>query len=918
MPGPPSMSLRTVFARTVVAVAGLKVLVAAASVVLALLVGNPGAHAGRAVLLLLAALAFATAGLVLLAGARTDARAGDLGALLVLAGSAFADHLVAPLWPRATPFVTLARAVLALQADAFTPYFLWRFARAFPRAAVSPAGDRRFARATRACLALGTILFSANLFNSFVALAPAAAPPATALSYLSREAPAGAYWFLQFGLLIAALITLGWRARGAPPDERRRVALLAAGLAAGLGPTLVWSLLAMMPAFFVALPLRVAGWVIYPTLLSAPFTTAYAVLVRRALDVRLVVRRALRYALARQTLLSAAAVPFVALAASVYRNRDLRVADLATSAEGAALGALALLGLASRRWRDRLLARLDARFFREPHHAEVVLGGLIADCGRTRDRSELTTVLRAALDHALHPEAVHVLFRDERRRAFAATTDEVSPIAADGALGAWILGQDRATEVDLARPNVSLAALGPADRDWLLSADVRLLVPARDAEGALVAFLTLGEKKSELPYTAEDRSVLQAVAGALALALASYQRPAAPPGEAATYAAECPACGLVYTHDVTTCRECAVPTPTRAAMLPRTVAGKFETHRRIGAGGMGVVYRGIDLTLGRTVAIKTLPFVSHDDTERMRREARAMAAVRHENLALIYTAEVWHDRPMLVVEYLGGGTLADRLADGPLPLSEWLALGAALTGALTALHREGVVHGDVKPSNIGYAADGTPKLLDFGLAHVVTFGGTTRGSPPPNGVRPGPATSGGASVSASHSIAFGTPRYMAPEAGWRGRPAPADDLWSACVVLYEAAAAAHPFGQAAADAAGDAWVREPDTRPFTDAGMDEVAALFRDGLAADPSRRPASAEQLRARLLRGRDKLPAKIGRRRGRPATRRGSASRGTSRRRSPGTRWRPPRSRTSACPARPRGGRRDAYGASRRSRRP
>src|SRR5207253_8576282 len=116
------------------------------------------------------------------------------------------------------------------------------------------------------------------------------------------------------------------------------------------------------------------------------------------------------------------------------------------------------------------------------------------------------------------------------------------------------------------------------------------------------------------------------------------------------------------------------------------------------------------------VAIKTLPRVSPEHAMRLRREARAMAAVQHRHLALIYGVETWRGTPLLVVEYLDGGTLADRLKAGPLAIDGVRELGISLCGALHSMHRSGVLHRDIKPSNIGFTREGVPKQLDFGLA----------------------------------------------------------------------------------------------------------------------------------------------------------------------------------------------------------
>ncbi|MDF2775921.1 MAG: prkC 16, partial [Geminicoccaceae bacterium] len=289
-------------------------------------------------------------------------------------------------------------------------------------------------------------------------------------------------------------------------------------------------------------------------------------------------------------------------------------------------------------------------------------------------------------------------------------------------------------------------------------------------------------------------------------------------------------------------------------ILPQTVAGKFRIEARIGAGGMGVVYRGVDMHLGRPVAIKTLPFLAPDEAVRLRREARAMASVSHPNLALIFGAETWHGRPMLVFEYLAGGTLSDRLADGPLTVVEAVDLGIALSAVLVAIHGAGVLHRDIKPSNIGFTADGTPKLLDFGLARLLTALSTAEMSIPRLSqttglVEPIPLEELAGHMT-SNSVIRGTLLYMSPEALLGETPTPRFDIWSLCVVLYEAIAGRHPLADAGGRGAlallnGFAF---PDIRAVAPAAPVELADFFHAALSADGALRPPTAERLHTQL----------------------------------------------------------------------
>ncbi|MGH9409317.1 MAG: serine/threonine-protein kinase, partial [Vicinamibacterales bacterium] len=230
-------------------------------------------------------------------------------------------------------------------------------------------------------------------------------------------------------------------------------------------------------------------------------------------------------------------------------------------------------------------------------------------------------------------------------------------------------------------------------------------------------------------------------------------------------------------------RACPCGGPVAAALVPAVLSGKFAVEARIGAGGVGIVYRARDLGLGRLVAIKTLPIVTRpEETWRLRREARAMALVSHAHLAMIYGLESWRGQPLLVVEYLAGGTLADRLRRGPLPLDDVIALGGTLATALGALHGERLLHRDLKPSNVGYTAGRVVKVLDFGLASLVAPEADSQ------------STTRSADPLAQHTgRGAGTPAYMAPEALRGDAPSAAFDLWSLAVLLVEGLIGRNPF-----------------------------------------------------------------------------------------------------------------------------
>src|SRR6185503_4222265 len=148
-----------------------------------------------------------------------------------------------------------------------------------------------------------------------------------------------------------------------------------------------------------------------------------------------------------------------------------------------------------------------------------------------------------------------------------------------------------------------------------------------------------------------------------------------------------------------------------------TRVGVYEVVAPIGAGGMGEVFRARDTRLKRDVALKVLREAVASDPERlarMHREAQVLAALNHPNIAAIYGFEDGGDVHALVLEFVDGETLADRIARGPMPLDEALPIAKQIAEALEAAHEQGIIHRDLKPANIKVRPDGTVKVLDFG------------------------------------------------------------------------------------------------------------------------------------------------------------------------------------------------------------
>jgi sugar lactone lactonase YvrE len=213
--------------------------------------------------------------------------------------------------------------------------------------------------------------------------------------------------------------------------------------------------------------------------------------------------------------------------------------------------------------------------------------------------------------------------------------------------------------------------------------------------------------------------------------------------------------------------------------------GPYVLDARLGAGGMGEVWRARDPRIGRTVAIKVLPRELRADEDRLRRfeqEARAVGALSHPNLLVLFDVGHADGAPYLVTELLEGESLRARLAGGPLPLRSALKIAADVARGLGAAHGAGITHRDIKPDNLFITADGRVKILDFGVAKLRR---DRDDEDPGRTVTSGPETQAGAVV--------GTPAYMAPEQ-LAGRPVDARaDLFALGVVLHEMLTGARPF-----------------------------------------------------------------------------------------------------------------------------
>ena len=265
-----------------------------------------------------------------------------------------------------------------------------------------------------------------------------------------------------------------------------------------------------------------------------------------------------------------------------------------------------------------------------------------------------------------------------------------------------------------------------------------------------------------------------------------------------------------------------------------TRIGAYEILAPLGAGGMGEVYRARDARLSRDVAIKALPPEFAQDPERLarfEREARLLASLSHPNIAGIFGLEEANGSRYLVLEFVEGESLADRIARGPLPLDETLEVGRQIAAGLEAAHESGVVHRDLKPGNVMLTAAGGVKLLDFGLARLDAS--DRQGSTPDLASSP---TMTHARTQAG--IILGTAAYMSPEQA-RGKVVDKrSDIWSFGCVLYECLVGRQLFeGETVSDLIAKILQTEPDWSALPPATPARLRALLQRCLMRDPRAR---------------------------------------------------------------------------------
>jgi hypothetical protein len=586
----------------------------------------------------------------------------------------------------------------------------------------------------------------------------------------------------------------------------------------------------------------------------APVTLAYAVVKHRVFGIRIVIRRGVRYLLARNVLRAVLLLPLALLVASVLLNPDRTVGQILFE-HPAHLVLMAAAAL-SLRYRRVVRRGIDRRFFREAYDEEQVLLSLVDDIRARDSLTDLSRLVSDRLGATLHPERLYLVYRSLEGRDFAleyssAGSSSGLRIPEDAALVRIM--QSRADALDLAADDADDAGLPAQEREWLARLGVRLVVPMVTAEGRLVGLILLGDKKSEVPYGRDDRRLLQAVAAQIAILYenTALRRRVAQeektrrevlsrlaPGEV-NLVRECPQCGICFDATVEKCPHDGAPL---MLTLPveRTVEGKYQLERVIGTGGMGTVYEATDLRLGRRVALKVLlarNFGNPGALRRFEREAQASARLRHPHIVTVHDyGTLGAEGAYLVMELLQGTTLRaeiDRAGTLHPPVAaDWFD---QILDGVAAAHAAGVVHRDLKPDNVIVTRDAQArdvlKILDFGLAKL-SFGEL----PDPKSLTvPG--------------TVLGTLRYMSPEQLSGEDTDERSDVFSIGVLVAEALLGRHPFQAPTTAAMVTGILQEPFRVPGEGAAVQELDRVLQRCLAKDRTARYASVVEARRELI---------------------------------------------------------------------
>jgi hypothetical protein len=593
---------------------------------------------------------------------------------------------------------------------------------------------------------------------------------------------------VAFGAICAVIVWGYYRSKDA--NHRRQIRWFAAGCTVGMAPELVLNLIGSVllstghRVWLESSAWHNLRWTADQLMVALPISLAYGVLKHRLLDISVVVRRGLRYILARRMLQAILILPVLGLLWPVVSHPDMTLRDLLLQSSSVInLLLLALVGI-SLKYRRQMRAWLDRRFFREAYRQEDILRRLIHRIGDVGSAEEVSSLVCKELDTALHPKWLYVCqWKSASGKLAVVQSSRNGPIQSTTQVPAEALELLRICKVSQECTMKRPEEVDPTDERLLV-------IPIHTSSATPAGALLLGEKKSEESYSQTDRHLLDGIASAIGVALENvWLRKRVDEGlrerrevlarldrDSISLLKECPECGACFDSIEDKC-----PNDSSSLILSlpveRTIEQRYRLDRRIGKGGMGLVFEATDLTLSRQVAVKVMIghlFGDQSAVRRFEREARILGHISHPNIVAIHDfGRLGGEGAYLVMERLTGPSWRNELrrlgSIAPVSAAVWFD---QLLGGLNAAHEAGVIHRDLKPENVivSFRADGGEliKILDFGVAKM-------RSQHPDAMTR---LTETG--------VVMGTLAYMSPEQ-IRGEPADErSDIFSVGVMAVEA------------------------------------------------------------------------------------------------------------------------------------
>lgn len=603
--------------------------------------------------------------------------------------------------------------------------------------------------------------------------------------------------------LLSGLSSLIINYRKANQLSRRKLRVVLVGALAGLLPYLSFN-----AAFLTFEPALTTPWLIIivvscVSLLLLPVAFAYAVVRHQVIPVRLIIRRGVQYLLAKNALRVLLALPLLDLALSIAADPHRTLTELLFR-NSPYFYLLIVLVVGTFVFRRRLSAWVDRKFFREAYNQDKILRELIDDVKQSGSMAEMSKLVSQRVDAALHPERMYLFYREEERRDLSlgyssgGSTDGLH-IPEEFELLRFMERQGGARDF----PFTHKTALPDGETNWLDGLDTRLIVPLTGTDNRLSGLFLLGGKKSEEPYTAGDRLLLESLAAQIAIVYENarlkervnkdrrikHEVLARVAERDINLLKECPRCGACYDRGTQVCTNDDSDL-TLTLPVERVIEGRYRLDQLIGRGGMGAVYQAFDLRLNRRVAVKILGgqlFGNLEALRRFEREAQTAARLSHPHIITVYDyGALSTEGAYLVMELAEGETLNSIIRRErripPALATQWFG---QILAAVGAAHAQGVIHRDLKPDNVlitrGEPGLSNVKVLDFGLAKLTqtAVAGSQNPTMPDLTTTPG--------------VVMGTLGYMSPEQLTGGEVDARSDLFSIGVMVVEALTGRRPF-----------------------------------------------------------------------------------------------------------------------------